>query len=67
MLDDLGQAKLCYIMDDRRLKVRPMEDEDDKVLVPERPYNYLVFLYNMTWTGVMTSEQLNCQGLYGIN
>ena len=67
MLDDLGQGKLCYIMDDRRIKVRPMEDEDDKVLVPERPYNYLVFLYNMTWTGVMTSEQLNCQGLYGIN
>lgn len=66
MLDDLGDSKLCYIMDSRRIKVRPMEDEDDKVLTPERPYNYAVFLHNMTWTGVMTATQLNANGLYGI-
>jgi hypothetical protein len=53
-------------MDSRRLKVRPMEDEDDKVLNPERPYNYAVFLHNLTFTGAMTATQLNCQGVYSI-
>jgi hypothetical protein len=66
MLDDLGEGKRCYIMDDRRLKVRPMEDEDDKVLTPERPYNYAVFLHNMTWTGTMTTTQLNANGVYSL-
>jgi hypothetical protein len=43
-----------------------MEDEDDKTLTPVRPYNYLVFLHNITWTGMMTAQQLNCHGVYGI-
>lgn len=67
MLDDLGEGKRCYIMDSRRIKVRPMEDEDDKVLNPERPYNYAVFLHNMTWTGVMCTTQLNANGVYAIS
>lgn len=67
MLDDLGEGKRCYIMDSRRLKVRPMEDEDDKTLTPERPYNYAVFLHNMTWTGAMTATQLNANGVYGLS
>jgi hypothetical protein len=66
MLDDLGEADRCYILDSRRLKVRPMEDEDDKVLSPERPYNYAVFLHNMTWTGCETTTQLNSMGVYGL-
>ncbi|MEI6482973.1 MAG: phage major capsid protein [Betaproteobacteria bacterium] len=66
MLDDLGESKRCYIIDSRRIKVRPMEDEDDKALTPERPYNYAVFLYNMTWTGVETATQLNSNGVYAI-
>lgn len=67
MLDDLGEGKRCYIMDDRRIKVRPMEDEDDKTLTPERPYNYAVFLHNMTWTGAMTATQLNANGVYALS
>lgn len=67
MLDDLGEGKRCYIMDDRRIKVRPMEDEDDKTLTPERPYNYAVFLHNMTWTGAMTATQLNANGVYSLS
>ena len=67
MLDDLGEGKRCYVMDSRRLKIRPMEDEDDKTLTPERPYNYAVFLHNMTWTGVETATQLNCHGVYAIS
>lgn len=66
MLDQLGFGKYCYILDSRHIKVRPMEDEDDKTLTPVRPYNYLVFLHNITWTGTMTSNQLNCQGAYAI-
>ena len=66
MLDQLGESKRCYILDSRRIKVRPMEDEDDKTLTPVRPYNYLVFLHNITWTGGMTTNQLNAQGVYGI-
>jgi hypothetical protein len=66
MLDDLGEGKRCYIMDSRRIKVRPMEDEDDKMLTPERPYNYAVFLYNQTWTGVESTTQLNANGVYSM-
>ena len=66
MLDDLGEGKRCYIMDSRRLKLRPMEDEDDKVLNPERPYNYAVFLHNLTLTSAMAATQLNCHGVYAI-
>ena len=66
MLDQLGESKRCYILDSRRIKVRPMEDEDDKTLTPVRPYNYLVFLHNITWTGTMTTQQLNAHGVYAI-
>jgi hypothetical protein len=66
MLDDIGEGKRCYVLDSRRIKVRPMQDEDDKTLSPERPYNYAVFLHNITWTGAMTATQLNCHGVYAI-
>ena len=66
MLDQLGEGKRCYVMDSRRIKVRPMEDEDDKALTPVRPYNYLVFLHNITWTGMMSAQQLNAHGVYSI-
>jgi hypothetical protein len=66
MLDHLGESARCYIMDSRRIKYRPMEDEDDKVLTPERPYNYAVFLHNVTLTSAMTTTQLNANGIYGM-
>jgi hypothetical protein len=64
MLDHLGESNRCYILDSRRIKYRPMEDEDDKVLNPTRPYNYAVFLHNITLTSAMTATQLNCHGIY---
>jgi len=64
MLDHLGEGNRCYILDSRRLKYRPMEDEEEKVLTPERPYNYAVFLHNLTLTASMTATQLNCHGIY---
>lgn len=66
LLDDAGEAKRCYIMDSRRLKLRPMEDEDDKTTTPERPYNYMVFLKEMTLTATMTCTQLNSNGVYAV-
>jgi len=65
-LDDAGQSKYCYVFDDRRIKLRPMEGEDNKVLSPERPYNYLVFLRSMTYTGGLVCNQLNANGVYAV-
>jgi len=65
-LDDLGLSKYCYVFDPRRIKLQPMEGEDNKLRMPERPYNYFVFLKSMTWTGAMTASQLNCNGVYAI-
>jgi hypothetical protein len=66
MLDQMGESKRCYVLDSRRIKLRPIEDEDDKALTPVRPYNYLVFLHNITWSGAMMASQLNCHGVYSI-
>lgn len=65
-LDSLGMSKRCYIFDSRRLKLRPMEGEDNKVLTPERPYQYLVFLHSVKWTGALEVTQLNCHGVYAV-
>lgn len=65
-LDDLGFSKRAYIFDTRRLKLRPMDDEENKVLTPERPYQYLVFLRTMTYTGGLVANQLNCHGIYEV-
>ena len=65
-LDDAGMSKYCYIFDDRRIKLRPMEGEDNKVLAPERPYNYAVFLRSMTYTGGLICNQLNANGVYAV-
>lgn len=66
LLDDVGEGKRCYIMDSRRLKFRPMEQEDDKFRTPERPYNYMVWLKEVTFTATMTCTQLNANGVYSI-
>lgn len=66
-LDDNGMSKRCYILDSvRGPKLRPMEEEDMKILTPERPYNYMVFLKTVTFTGVLTLKQLNCNAVYKI-
>jgi hypothetical protein len=65
-LDDMGLSKACFIMDSRRITLRPMDGEDNKILKPERPYEYLVFLQGMTWTGALEATQLNCHGFYSI-
>lgn len=65
-LDDLGFSKRCYVMDSNTLRLRPMEGEDNKTLDPVRPYDQLVFLKGMTWTGGLECIQLNGQGVYEV-
>jgi hypothetical protein len=65
-LDDLSLSKYCYVFDTRHLILCPMEGEENKVRNPERPYNYFVFMKSMTWTGVLTTRQLNCHAVYSI-
>ncbi len=66
-LDSENLSKFLYILDGNKIKLRPMEEEDNKVLTPERPYQYMVFLKSMTWTGALTVKQLNSSGVYSIN
>jgi len=49
-LDSLGMSKRCFVMDSRRMKYRPMEKEDMRVIKPER----------------LTMTQMNAFGCYGI-
>jgi len=65
-MDSLGLQKYCYILDGKKLQLRPMEEEDNKILTPERPYQYMVFLKSMTWTGGLTVKQLNGNGVYSV-
>ena len=65
-LDDRGFSKRAFILDTKVLKMRPMEDEEDKLSTPERPYQYMVFLRTKTWTGGLTCTQLNANGVYEV-
>jgi len=65
-MDQHGFSKRCYIIDSRRITLRPMEGEENKITTPERPYNYMVFFRSMTWTGGLVATQLNCHGIYEV-
>lgn len=65
-LDDLGFSKRCYIFDSRRLRLRPMEGEENRMLDPERPYNYAVFIRSFLATCTLEVTQLNACGVYSV-
>jgi hypothetical protein len=65
-LDDLGRSKFCYMIDTRRLRLMPMEGEDNKITKPNIPYNAIVFLHMMTFTGALVCDQLNSCGVYEV-
>ena len=65
-LDDHGRGKYCYCLDTSKIKLRPMEDEFNKLIVPERPYNYLVFLQSMVTTCAMQITQRNAQEVFSV-
>ena len=66
-MDDEGLAAKCYVYDSRHVRLRPMEGEDNKVLTPERPYDYMVFLKSMTWTGALETRMQNCNAIFTVN
>jgi hypothetical protein len=65
-LDDLGFSNRCYMIDTRRLRMRPMQGEDKKMITPERPYNYMVFFRSITSTFAVTMTQLNSCAVYAV-
>ncbi len=65
-LDSLGREKYCYIFDSRRIKLRPMEGEENKTMAPARPYQYMVMLKSMTNTAGLEVTQRNCHAVYAI-
>lgn len=65
-LDQIGWDKAIFMLDSRRMKSRPMEGESAKMLTPERPYNYAVYLRSITETGAFECTQLNAQGYYTV-
>lgn len=66
-LDDLGLSKSAFVFDSRRLKLRPMTGENNKTMMPARPYQYLVMLKSMTDTSALETTQLNAMGRYAIS
>lgn len=65
-LDDLGKSKYCYLLDTKRLRLRPMEGEENKMVQPERPYNYAVFLRSMMTTCAVECTQLNAHEIMSV-
>lgn len=65
-LDQLGRDKFCYVFDSRRLRLRPMEGEENKTMAPARPYQYMVMLKSMTYTGALEITQRNACAVYAI-
>lgn len=65
-LDQLGEAKRCYIFDTSAIKKRPMEGAENLVLKPARPYDYLVMLQSMMTTEALTINRLTGCAVYGI-
>ena len=62
-MDLIGWGKRILIFDSRRLLLKPMEGESDRTLMPERPYNYMVWMMSKTWTGGLICTQLNANAI----
>lgn len=66
-LDDHNRSKYAYMFDKKKgPKLRPMEGELNKVVTPERPYNYMVFLRSMTLTSAMQITQRNANEVFSV-
>jgi hypothetical protein len=65
-LDDLGKSDYLYILDLNHLTLRVMEGEDKRQHSPSRPYDKYVYYRAMTWTGGLSADMLNAQGVYQV-
>ena len=66
-LDDMGMADFIYMLDTTHINLRVMDGEDNKTHNPARPYNQYTYYRAMTWTGGLTVDQLNAQGVYQVS
>lgn len=65
-LDDLGESKRCYFIDESNISLEVMDGEDKKTHSPARPHDQYVLYRAMTWTGGLTARQLNGCGVYEV-
>lgn len=65
-LDDLGRAKVAYVIDTRRIRLMYMAGEKMKKVQPARPYDRYVMYQAMTTTALLVAQQLNTSGVYEI-
>jgi len=65
-LDDLGMSDFIFLLDLSHIGLRVMDGEDKKTHTPARPYDKYTYYRAMTWTGGMTADQLNAQGVYQV-
>ena len=65
-LDDLGFPDYIYFLDLSHICLQVMDGEDKKTHNPARPYNQYSFYRAITWTGGMTVDQLNANGVYQV-
>jgi hypothetical protein len=63
-LDDLSKSNYCYFIDTKAIRIRPIDGEENKKHNPARPYDQYTLYRAMTWSGVMTANQLNTSGVY---
>jgi hypothetical protein len=65
-LDDISKSKYLYILDMKRIKLRPMSNEEWKKHNPARPEDQYVMYQGLTWTGALQCLQRNTSGVYSI-
>lgn len=65
-LDDMGMGDRLYFFG-KRLQLRPMDQEDMKVVNPERPYQYAIYLQSTFWTGGLCADQLTDCAVVQVN
>lgn len=65
-LDSIGLSKRCYVLDSNAINLYAMDGEDQKMLSPERPYQYLIYLRSKKCTGALVARRLNSNGVYAV-
>lgn len=66
LLDDLGYAKYCYMLDMSKLAFHCLAEHDWKKHWPSRPPEKYVFYHSMTLAGAIVTQQRNAHGIYSI-
>lgn len=65
-LDDLGEAKRCYVIDTKNIYPMVVEGEDMQRHAPSRPEDKYVFYRAVTWVGGLVARMRRTSGVYAI-